>query len=197
MLADILHLKSSCNSENLIWYAETRIAQRGFFQGTAEDLPDEFSYKALCRAAILSVFFRRLWLAGLVLPSTNRFAVSGTLFAGLAFYNLKKYPAELTGKLWATIGGVLGSILLVGAPAKHAYIYLTEVPEGYERISFAAWKSPMGGAPDVPTIEAMKLSGKKIFLKGYIHQIAGEYELQNVRVGSRLGNLLFSVHSLL
>jgi hypothetical protein len=139
-----------------------------FFQGTAEDLPEEFSYKALSRAAILSVFFGAFGLLAWFSPLLTVLPFLAALFSGLAFYNLKKYPAELTGKLWATIGGVLGFVLLFGAPAKHAYIYLTEVPEGYERISFAALKSPMG-APDVPTLEAMKLSGKKIFLKGYIH----------------------------
>ena len=90
------------------------------------------------------------------------------MFGLVALGNIKKYPTELSGKSIAMIGLVLSVAILVGSPVRHIYIYYTEVPEGFERISFGSLKSRMG-EPDYPTPEAIKLNGKKVFLKGYIH----------------------------
>jgi hypothetical protein len=92
----------------------------------------------------------------------------GGIFALIALTNLRKYPGELSGKPLAILGGLLSLLMLVASPIKHTYEYYTELPDGYERISFAALKSPVG-APDVPPQTALELNGKKVFLKGYIH----------------------------
>ncbi len=92
------------------------------------------------------------------------FASSRTVLLVSGWLGIQKYPTELSGKPVALIGLALNLLLSTIAPARHAYIYATEVPEGFERISFATLKSPMG-APDAPTKEALSLDGKKIFLK--------------------------------
>jgi Protein of unknown function (DUF3299) len=128
---------------------------------------DEYGYTSLSRAAVLSLVFGILGLLSWYSPLLLFLSLLGGIFALIAMANLKKYPGELSGKPLAILGGLLSLAMLVASPIKHTYVYYTELPEGYERISFAALKSPVG-APDVPPQTALELNGKKVFLKGYI-----------------------------
>lgn len=138
-----------------------------FFQndGLGEE---DFAYKAISRSAVLSVVLGVTGLLAWIYPLLTILPLVAAVCAVIAFRNLKLYPSEITGKWWAMLGALLGFGMLAIAPIRHTYIYYTEVPEGYERVSFSVLKSPTG-APDVPTMDAMKLDGKKIFIKGYIH----------------------------
>ncbi len=129
---------------------------------------DEFAYKSMSRAAVLSLAFGLFGLLAWISPLLLFLPVCGIVFGIIAFRNLSKFPNELIGSWAARLGIILSVCLLVVSPIRHIYIYNTEVPEGYERIQFAWLKSP-AGAPDLPTPEAVALNGKKVFLKGYIH----------------------------
>lgn len=133
-----------------------------------DDYSDEYGYTSLSRAAVLSLVFGILGLLSWYSPLLLFLSTLGAIFALVAFANLKKYPSELSGKNLARIGALLSLTMLFASSIKHTYVYYTELPEGYERISFAALKSPVG-APDVPPQTALELDGKKVFLKGYIH----------------------------
>lgn len=133
-----------------------------------ETYSDEYNYTSLSRAAVLSLVFGILGLLSWYSPLLLFLSMLGALFALAAYANLKKYPQELSGKNLARLGGLLSLSMLIASPIKHTYVYYTELPDGYERISFAALKSPVG-APDVPPQTALDLDGKKVFLKGYIH----------------------------
>ena len=129
---------------------------------------DEYGYTSLSRSAVLSLVFGILGLLSWYSPLLLFLSIMGGVFAMISFANFKKYPNEISGKNLARIGGFLSLAMLVLSPIKHAYVYYTELPDGYERISFAALKSPVG-APDVPPQTALELDGKRVFLKGYIH----------------------------
>lgn len=129
---------------------------------------DDYGYRSVSRAAVLSVVFALLGGLSWYFPLLTILSAIGLLFALVALRNLKRYPTELSGKPAAIVGGVLGLVLLVVSPIRHTIIYYTELPDGYERISFASLKSPLG-APDLPPESALELNGKKVFLKGYIH----------------------------
>jgi hypothetical protein len=50
----------------------------------------------------------------------------------------------------------------------HGVAYATEVPEGFQRISFADLQ-PVREAPQLPVSpRALELNGQKVFLKGYL-----------------------------
>ena len=115
---------------------------------------DEYSYTSLSRAAVLSLVFGILGLLSWYSPLLLFLSLLGAIFALVAFSNLRKYPNELSGKNLARLGGALSLLMLFGSPIKHTYVYYTELPEGYERISFAALKSPVG-APDMPPDTAL------------------------------------------
>lgn len=78
---------------------------------------------------------------------------------------IRRYPEEYTGAGFAKLGIALGLLSLVGGSALHTTIYLTEVREGYERITFYA---DLKNKAEKPTDRAKELDGKKVFLKGYV-----------------------------
>ena len=132
------------------------------------DDSDDFAYKSLSRAGVLSLVFGLFGLLAWISPLLLFLPAIGFVFGLVALRNLKKYPNELIGTPVAWLGIVLSATILIGSPSRHIYIYNTEVPEGFERVQFATLTSRMG-APDVPPQEAYALNGKKVFLKGYIH----------------------------
>jgi hypothetical protein len=133
-----------------------------------DGLDDEYGYRAVSRAAVLSLVFALLGLISWFTPELVILSAVALGFAVVALRNFKRFPTELSGKPIAIVGAVLALLTLVVTPGLHAYIYMTELPEGYERISFSELKSPLG-APDLPPPTAIGLNGKKVFLKGYIH----------------------------
>ena len=136
-------------------------------QYVAED-SDDFVYKSLSRAAMLSLIFGLFSLLAWISPMLLFLPVIGLTFGLVGLSNLKRYPNELIGTPIAWIGLAMSVVILIASPAKHIYVYYTEVPEGFERVQFAALKSPTPEF-DFPTPEARALNGKKIFLKGYVH----------------------------
>jgi hypothetical protein len=87
----------------------------------------------------------------------------------VAYRNIRQYPQELTGKPMALAGAGLSAIFLVTGTSLHAYDYATEVPEGYQRISFANLQ-PVPQHPELPVSpESLQLHGKKVFVKGYVY----------------------------
>ncbi len=132
------------------------------------DESDEFTYRSLSRAAVLSLVFAFFGLLAWISPILLFLAAIGLVFGIVAIRNLKKYPNELVGTPVAWLGLVLSGAIMIGAPARHIYIYNTEVPEGFERVSFSVLNSRKG-EPDFPTNEAIALNGKKVFIKGYVH----------------------------
>ncbi|XZE20208.1 DUF4190 domain-containing protein [Pirellulaceae bacterium SH449] len=129
---------------------------------------DNFDYKALSRAAVISVIFALFGLLAWESPYLIVLPAAAVVLALMGLRTIRRFEDELTGRPIAMAGLSIGLLMLVVAPVKHTIIYLTEVPEGYQRVSFGVLKSPTG-APDIPTRDAVQLNGQKIFLKGYIH----------------------------
>jgi hypothetical protein len=96
--------------------------------------------------------------------------VLGIFVSLVALGKIRRESDQYTGSKFALAGLALSLVFLVAGIGYGGYIYATEVPEGYERISFNAMK------PDelqeraniaVPP-EIVALNGKKVFIKGYI-----------------------------
>jgi len=93
--------------------------------------------------------------------------VLGVGFGWIALVNLQKFPDELAGKVGARIGFAISLICLLVSIGTHWYVYATEVPDGYERISFSDLKPkkrsrlPYGEKAEI-------VDGEKVFIKGYV-----------------------------
>ncbi len=125
-------------------------------------------YKAVSRAAVSSCVLGVMGVLSFWLVPLLALPVLGLVLALVGMRNLRRYSGELTGLPIAIAGLLLCGVTLAIAPALHFYTYVTEVPEGYQRVFFSQLKSPYVDA-DIPPETAMELNGKQVFLKGYIH----------------------------
>jgi hypothetical protein len=136
---------------------------------TAEPMEDGYQpYRAVSRAAILSLGLVFLSLLALLFPALLLLPAVGFLLGLLALRNVRRYPREMTGKGLAWMGTAGCGLLLVGGVAFHSVVYLTEVPEGYERITFETLElsdEDLAAGINLPT----QLDGKRVFVKGYVH----------------------------
>ncbi|WP_164100469.1 DUF3299 domain-containing protein [Candidatus Laterigemmans baculatus] len=159
---------------------------------SASSDPSDQPYRALSRGAIVSLVLAVLAVPGLVPAFEAMLVLSlvGLITALFAFRTIRRYPNEYSGRALAIGGMALNGCLLFGGVAMHTYVYLTEVPEGYERVSFYALQTPEG-QPDAPTAEALAIDGKDVFLKGYIHPASGDGELRRFVLVPDLGTCCF------
>ena len=134
----------------------------------ATDIQEDSGYKSVCRSAVFAFLLTVIGLLSFWSAPVIIVSIAAMFFAISALISFRRYPEELTGRPLAYIATAVSAIVLIAAPIEHAYIYATEVPEGYERISFGELKSPLG-APDRPPKAALALDGKKVFLRGYVH----------------------------
>jgi hypothetical protein len=132
----------------------------------AERLPGDLDlYQLRSKAATLSVLFGAFAMVGYIFVV---FIALAPLAVALGWHGLRvirRYPDEYTGKGFAIFGLLLGFLALVGGSAFHTTIYLTEVREGYQRITFY---SDLKNKVAQETERARELDGQKVFLKGYV-----------------------------
>lgn len=126
-------------------------------------------------AGVLGLFSLTAFLSDVMLIVP----VLGLIFGIVAWRRIAELPDELTGLTPAKIGVALSTVCLVGGVAWHTYVYMTEVPEGYQRVSFEDLRAD----PKVPNQlippSAVDLVGKDIFVKGYI--FAGGRQSEGIR----------------
>jgi hypothetical protein len=147
--------------------------------------PELAPYRAICRTAVISALMAAISLPFVVFAVVSmrlQFADAvglggwGAAFAfaavvlGLAgIRTVRRYPNEYTGGKLARAGFIGGLILFLSGALAATYTYTTEVPDGYNRISF--WDlQPDPDQPELPIApQAFKLTGTPIFIKGYMH----------------------------
>lgn len=138
-------------------------------EDVAEYEDDIQLYRALSKSAVLCLLLGLLSFAALMAPMLLVLPVTGVFVGLLSLSQLRRYPAELSGRAVAVIGLTLNCLLLVGGGGMHAVVYATEVPEGFERISFADLQ-PVRSAPHLPVSpKSLELNGQKVFIKGYLY----------------------------
>jgi hypothetical protein len=125
-------------------------------------------YRTVSRAAVFSVVLAVASASSLLSPWMIVVPLCGIVCGVVALGNIKKFPLELSGTGLAKIGLAASAVLGVASPCYHTCIYFTEVPDGYERVSFSTL-STKSYEPDFPSQNALQLDGKPIFIKGYIH----------------------------
>ncbi|MAT70997.1 MAG: hypothetical protein CMJ58_15905 [Planctomycetaceae bacterium] len=139
---------------------------------------DEFQYRPLATSAIAALV---LGLLSLLIFVAGRNSLSGALaFAPLPLLALwmarrtqtlfRDAPGQYTGGRLSAAGAVLAVVSLVAGVGMSAFVYATEVPEGYERITFPNLRPSdvdERAGRVVPAATA-SLDGEKVFIKGYM-----------------------------
>jgi hypothetical protein len=136
-------------------------------------LNNEFDYRPVPPLAAVTAVLGVISLLALITEFALPFALFGIVLGILAKRQISRADGAYSG-IWLVRGGlVLCALCLCVGSAFHAYVYATEVPEGYTRVSFVTDISKKGfseidGRQDYhPEVKA--LDGQKLFLKGYIY----------------------------
>lgn len=135
-----------------------------------EDIPEELQpYRVMSKCAVGSLLLAVLSLLALVFPPMLVLPFVGLALAILGLRAARRYPEEVSGKPLAILGGLLCGLIFFGGSAMHAYTFATEVPDGYQRISFADLQ-PNPRVSDMPIPRgALDLQGKRVYVKGYLY----------------------------
>jgi hypothetical protein len=140
---------------------------------------DTLQYRALHTGAVVGFVLSLVLLVFTIISAGNSAEASIAVSAlnaaplGICLWSLgriRREPDLYAGKPLALIGLIVSATCLVAGISYGSYVYATEVPEGYQRISFGTLKpdeiQDRGGVKVPPEIVA--LDGKKVFIKGYI-----------------------------
>jgi hypothetical protein len=144
-----------------------------------DDRPIE--YRAIGKTAIASVV---LGLLSFLIVPTSLTSIDGYLvvvglpiagvFVGwIALLKIRRNPDQLTGGAVALVGVGLSLFFLIAGSAIATYVYQTEVPDGYERISFSTLRPDYEIGPELDVVgklppEILALDGERVFIKGYM-----------------------------
>lgn len=152
---------------------------------------NEFEYRSISKAAIACIVFAFLGLlTAFIAPHFVVIPLISLVFGVVALFNFRWFPTELMGKPVAIVGLVLSSLCFVGSTAYHSYIYATEVPEGYSRVSFGELR-PNSRTP-IPFAErAEELDGQKVFIKGYVRPSTKRRKLKEFILVGDFGSCCF------
>ena len=126
-------------------------------------------YRELNMTSVVSLLLGLVALTAFVFPAMAILALAGLLAGWGAIRAIRRRPEELSGMGVAKCGVGLSLISLLGGISLASYVYTTEVPDGFQRISFTELQ-PDKQHPELPVPPAaIDLDGQKIFIKGYIY----------------------------
>lgn len=135
---------------------------------------NEFQYRPVPVLAVVGLVLALLSVAGLFLWMVLPLCLLAVLISGMSYWSIQRSQGGYSGKGVALSGAFLGLAFFCGGVGQQIYTYQTEVPAGYERISFSqdiSEKEIVSENGELkPAPEVAALEGKKVFLKGYIYQ---------------------------
>jgi hypothetical protein len=140
----------------------------------AEFVEEDYrQYKALSSLAVVS--FAAGLLSALTFLGWSLAAIPmvGIVAGVLALRQIRSSPEGYTGELFALVGTLLCGLLWMAGWSRLAYVHATEVPPGYERISYDDLQIDPAQPEALPPVRAAELDGKKVFIKGYVYQPTG------------------------
>ena len=134
---------------------------------------NEFSYKPMPVTAPVAMAVALLSALAFVSAFALMLCLIGMVIGGISLWRIRRAEGEFSGRWLATAAVVLSAAFLVLGAATHVYVFSTEVPDGYERVSFYRDISKKGfvvedGRTRVPD-DVQAFDGKKIFVKGYVY----------------------------
>jgi len=143
-----------------------------------DDTADEFQYRPLSTAALASVVFGVVSTLTFLAGNNSLQAclmlcpipVLGLICGLVALKKIRELPDQVSGFLPAIAGTVMSALGLFGGLSYAGYVHATEVPPGYERLSFHDLRPDdieKKGNEAVPR-DVVALHTQNIFIKGYM-----------------------------
>lgn len=130
-------------------------------------------YRALSFGAVLTLGIAVSSIPVVFVASTNPFLLMlpllGLIIGAYTMLQLRGRQAEYTGFGYARAGLAISAFSFGVGTFLAIYTYATEVPDGYERVSFSQLQ-PDPRRRDIPySPKAEELSGQQVFVKGYVY----------------------------
>lgn len=130
---------------------------------------DYLQYRSVSLSAVATLIFAVISIPALLLPGLLVLPFIGAMMGAFSFLKIRRRQDEFVGFAWAKYGLLACVVIFVAGASRASYEYATEVPEGYDRISFRDLK-PDENYPQLPIPpSAMELDGQRVFVKGYVH----------------------------
>lgn len=137
---------------------------------TPESAPSDYEqYRPLATSAVASLIVGLLSFLAILDWTLVAIPVIGVAVSLVALLKIRRSRGELTGAAMAQTGLALSSLFAVAGPAWLTYDYVTEVPDGYERVSYAQLQPDSDEAGQQVPPAALALEGKRVFIKGYVY----------------------------
>ena len=136
---------------------------------------EEFALRTVSKSAIFGVVMAifcliSMWVCWILWENwtlSMLFSIIPIAMGLLAYLKIKKYPEEYSGKSIALASLGLGAFCFVTSIGSQAYVYNTEVPDGYVRMGWDSLKIPARDR-SLYSVKAEEFDGKKVFIKGYV-----------------------------
>lgn len=144
----------------------------GSSRGWTEPQAD-FEYRPVPALVSVAGAFAFFSLTAFILDWLLLVPVVGILLAGIALWQINRSGGAYGGKAMAWSLLIIMVLQLTGATGLYAYSFATEVPEGFQRISFVSDISQhelktVNGELQIPE-QVQQYDGKPVFLKGYMY----------------------------
>ena len=132
--------------------------------------PEQYeSYRALSTSAVASLIVGLLSPLAVLDWTLLAIPAIGIPLSVVSLLKVTRHRDELTGAALARAGLGLSLVFAVLGPAWLTYEYVTELPDGYTRISYAELQPDESQAGQLVPPGALALEGQKIFIKGYVY----------------------------
>jgi len=135
------------------------------WQPEASGFSEADLYRTPSKSASVSLLIGLMAMLGYLFMVFMILAPAAIAFGWYSRTLIGRYPREYSGRGLATTGLLLGCLSLFGGAGYHTAIYMTEVREGYQRITFSG---DLKNKVDQPTARAWELDGQPVFVKGYV-----------------------------
>ena len=130
-------------------------------------------YRVLSFAAVLTILAAIITSPAALLAHANPallvFPLLSTFFGANTLFRLRRRQDEFIGLGYARIGVAIALLVFCAGTAHAMYTYATEVPDGYERVSFAELQPAATQRQAAYSQRAAELADKKVFVKGYVY----------------------------
>ena len=126
-------------------------------------------YRALSTASVASLILGLISPLAILDWTLVAVPAIGVPLSLYALLTVRRHREELSGEGLARVGLALSLLFGIIGPALLMYVYLTEVPEGYARVSYGELQPDETQAGQLVPPTALELEGKKVFIKGYVY----------------------------
>lgn len=170
------------------------LPDEGFASSTA-GTSDEFSYRPMSMMAVIVFVLSLVSLVGAPLWVLLLLPVFTLLLGGLTIWKLSRARGEYGGMGLATTGMVFSLVALVGGVAYQFYLYQSETPKDFRRVSFvrdiSAKAIAAQSGSETDRVQLQALDGQKIFLKGFMYPVEQQTGLRSFLLVKDSGTCCF------